>query len=94
MKNRIINYSLFIFLSVFLLFACQTELQDVVEKDESTLKESLTVESAKKWLSENYGDVLAMNGSSSRISGDKSEREVKWKREWRSKLKLPKALLT
>lgn len=93
MKNRIINYSLFIFLSVFLLFACQTDLQDVVEKDEAIVKESLTVESAKKWLLENYGDVINVNASSARISGDKSERDVKWNKGVEKQIKTPNGVV-
>ena len=48
MKNRIIYYSLFIFLSIFLLFACQTDLQDVVEKDNFAIEKAFTVEEAKR----------------------------------------------
>lgn len=94
MKNRIINYSLFIFLSVFFLIACQTNLQDVIEeKDEAMLKESLTVESAKKWLLENYGDVLTVNASNARVLGDKSDKDIKWNKGVEKQIKTAKGIV-
>lgn len=92
MKNRIINYSILSILSLLFLWACQTDLQSELEESTNINKESLSVESAKKWLTENYGDVLNVSGSSARISGDKSEREVKWNKGLEKQIKTAKGV--
>ena len=86
MKNRIIYYSLFIFLSIFLLFACQTDLQDVVEKDNFAIEKAFTVEEAKTWFLKNYGDI-----SNARIAGN-DERDIDWKKGIKKQIKTAKGV--
>lgn len=86
MKNRIINCSLFIFLSVFLLFACQTDLQDVTEKDNSIIRNTLSIEEAKIWFLKTYGDL-----SKARI-GKEGEKEIYWNRGIKKQIKTAKGV--
>lgn len=92
MKNRIINYSFFVIFSLSLLIACKTDIQSEIENEENLATQALTVGSAKKWLTENYGDVLSINGSNARISGDKSDREVKWNKGVEKQIKTAKGV--
>jgi hypothetical protein len=93
MKNRIINYSIWGILSFLFLLACQTGIQNELEEKVNTEKTSLSVEDAKRWLSENYSDVLNINTSGARIAGDKLERDVKWNKGIEKQIKTSKGVV-
>ena len=68
------------------------ETQTTAKSEDNLTEQALSVESAKKWLSKNYGDVLSVNGPNARIAGDKSDREVKWNKGVEKQIKTAKGV--